>query len=110
MCWDSGIGGGRSLHIVNEAMINLCGVGIVSRPATVNNELVCDLVFPWDEDRGFETGEMREARKTTVGNVVQREREDEKKTQWLSQVSAKQKAKAKGERRGQGDLPSRKSR
>jgi len=46
---------GRSVHIVNETMINLCGLGIVGHPAAVDDELVRYLVFPWNEDRGFET-------------------------------------------------------
>jgi hypothetical protein len=41
--------------MANEAMINLCGLGIVDHPATIDDELVRDLVFPWNEDRGFET-------------------------------------------------------
>jgi hypothetical protein len=33
-------------------VIDLCGLGIVGHPATVNDELVCDLVSPWDVDCG----------------------------------------------------------
>jgi hypothetical protein len=36
-------------------MIDLCGLGIVGQPATINDELVRDLVFPWNGDRGFKT-------------------------------------------------------
>jgi hypothetical protein len=35
-------------------MINLCGLVIVGHPATIDDELVRDLVFPWNED-SFET-------------------------------------------------------
>jgi hypothetical protein len=46
---------GRSVHIVYKATINLCGLVIVDHPAIIEDELVRDLVFPWNEDRGFET-------------------------------------------------------
>jgi hypothetical protein len=36
-------------------MIDLCGLGVVGHPATINDKLVCNLVFPWNEDRGFKT-------------------------------------------------------
>lgn len=36
-------------------MINLRGLGIIGHPATIDDELVRDLVFPWNEDGGFET-------------------------------------------------------
>lgn len=36
-------------------MIDLRGLGIVGHPATIDDELVRDLVFPWNENRGLET-------------------------------------------------------
>jgi hypothetical protein len=36
-------------------MINLCRLGIVGQPATIDYKLVRDLVFPWNENRGFKT-------------------------------------------------------
>jgi hypothetical protein len=36
-------------------MIDHFGLGIVGHPATINNELVLNRVFPWNEDRGFKT-------------------------------------------------------
>jgi hypothetical protein len=36
-------------------MIDHFGLGIVGHPATINDELVLDRVFPWNKDRGFKT-------------------------------------------------------
>ena len=43
------------VHIVDEAMVDLCGLGIVGHPATIDDELVGDLVSPWNEDGCFKT-------------------------------------------------------
>jgi hypothetical protein len=38
-------------HIDDEAGIDLGGLKIVGHPATIDDELGCHLVSPWDEDR-----------------------------------------------------------
>lgn len=39
-------------------MINLCGFGIIGNLATIEDELVHSLVFPWNQDMGFETDKL----------------------------------------------------
>ena len=52
-------------------MINLCGLVIVGHPATIDDELVRDLVFPWNENRCFET--IRLAGEAKRGRPLQAE-------------------------------------
>jgi hypothetical protein len=43
--------GGAVLHINDKAGIDLDGLDIINHPVTIDDELVCHRVSPWDEDR-----------------------------------------------------------
>lgn len=51
---DSGGLWGRCVDVVDEAMVDLRRLCAIGHPATVNNELVRDLVSPWNQDWCFE--------------------------------------------------------
>jgi hypothetical protein len=85
--WRSGV------DIVDKAVIDLCGLGIVGHPATIDDELVCHLVSPWDEEGGsFKAiGLAGEAKRgpTVYRDAVRREigmMEGEVKCRWRYQA------------------------